>query len=103
MSDAGVEFETLTGDPAAAGAEQTFRFNCPKHRGRMCGSLIIVGRTSVQHDPQNQGVGKAQWTWENGDRDKPTFTPSVNCMGCWHGYIRDGRCVGVNGNDEPEP
>jgi hypothetical protein len=55
----------------------------------------------LKRDPQGQNGGIAQWDW-NGDRNSPTFTPSVNCGSCWHGYIRDGRAVDCNGNDEPE-
>ncbi len=46
--------------------------------------------------------GRAQWDWD-GDRERPTFAPSINCTGCWHGYIRGGRCVDVNGIEEPDP
>jgi hypothetical protein len=34
------------------------------------------------------------------NRDAPTFSPSIDCKGCWHGYIRNGRCVDTSGNDE---
>lgn len=29
------------------------------------------------------------WHWD-GNRDKPTLTPSVHHVGHWHGYLRDG-------------
>jgi hypothetical protein len=30
--------------------------------------------------------------WEfDGNREKPTLTPSVHCHGHWHGFIRAGR------------
>jgi Family of unknown function (DUF6527) len=83
-----------------AGKEQTFSFDCPKYK-RRCGDLIIVGRTSLKHDPSNQNGGVAQWNWD-GNRTAPTFTPSVNCTGCWHGFIRNGRCVTAQGIEEPE-
>jgi len=102
MSNAAVSFETLDFDPADQGKEQTFGFNCPKHKGRQCSGLVIVGRTEYSHDPNNKNGGVAQWNWD-GNRESPTFTPSINCTQCWHGYIRNGRCVDVNGNDEPEP
>lgn len=31
----------------------------------------------------------ATWYW-NGDRDKPTLTPSLHAVGIWHGWLRDG-------------
>lgn len=101
MSDAAVRFDTLDEQNAAPGAEQSFSFACPKHR-RRCGSLIIAGRTTLKRDPQGANGGIAQWDWD-GNRDKPTFSPSVNCVGCWHGYIRTGRCVDTSGADELGP
>lgn len=101
MSDAKVEFETLGYEAAPAGQEQRFSFRCPK-RGHQCGALIIAGRTELKRDGQNQNGGIAQWDWD-GKREAPTFSPSINCGGCWHGYIRNGRCVDTGGKDEPEP
>jgi hypothetical protein len=94
MSNAAVSFETLDFDPAEAGKEERFGFNCPKHKGRSCEGLLIRGKG-------NDAPGKT-WIWD-GKRDAPTFQPSINCEGCWHGYIRNGRCVTTNGNEEPEP
>ena len=94
MSNAGVTFETLNYDPAALGQEERFGFNCPKHKGQSCEGLLIRGKG-------NDVPGKT-WEWD-GNRDAPTFQPSINCEGCWHGYIRNGRCVDGNGNEEPEP
>ena len=102
MSKANVRFDSFDKMRCAPGEEETFAFACPNHKGRMCGNLVIAGKTALKRDGQNQNSGIAQWDW-NGNRDAPTFTPSVNCKGCWHGYIRDGRCVDVNGQDEPEP
>ncbi len=100
MSNAKVRFDTLNSLNAEPGREQTFSFVCPK--GRHCGGIIIKGRTSLKHDPQNKNGGIAQWDWD-GNREAPTFSPSINCGSCWHGYIRKGRCVDTNGADEPEP
>ncbi|HTR86205.1 MAG TPA: DUF6527 family protein [Reyranella sp.] len=101
MSDAKVEFETLDYELAAPGAEQRFSFLCPR-RGRRCGALIIAGKTELKRDGQNQNGGIAQWDWD-GNRESPTFKPSINCGGCWHGYIENGRCVDTHHKDEPEP
>ena len=94
MSNAAVSFETLNYDPAAAGQEERFGFNCPKHLRRACEGLLIRGK--------GNDVPRKTWLWD-GNRDAPTFEPSINCEGCWHGYIRKGRCVDTSGNDEPEP
>lgn len=88
-------------DPVAPGQEQAFSFACPMHV-RRCGDLVIAGRTARKRDPNGKNGGIAQWDWD-GNRDLPTFTPSVNCVGCWHGYIRAGRCVTTGGLDEPGP
>ena len=101
MSDAKVTFETLGYKDAQPGEEQRFSFRCPK-KGRECGAMIIAGRTELKRDGQNQNGGIAQWDWD-GNRETPTFTPSINCGSCWHGYIRAGRCVDTSGQDEPEP
>lgn len=86
---------TIEGEPAA-----WVWFDCPK-TGDRCGPLLIAGRTSIKRDGQNQNGGRAQWDF-SGTTDTATLSPSVNCSGCWHGYIRDGRCVDVAGKDEPE-
>lgn len=99
MSDAAVTFETLEYEAAAPGEEQRFEFQCPKH-ARRCAALVIAGRTNLKRDPGGRNGGIAQWDWD-GNREAPTFTPSVNCKGCWHGYIRKGRCVDTSGHDEP--
>jgi hypothetical protein len=101
VSDAKVQFETLDYEGASPGAEQRFGFRCPL-RGHRCEGLVIAGRTPLKRDPQGQNGGIAQWDW-NGDRERPTFSPSINCQGCWHGYIENGRCVSVQKTDEPEP
>ena len=82
-----------------AGEEQAFSFQCPKH-DRRCGDLVIAGKTGHAHDPNNANGGIAQWQWD-GNREKPTFSPSIDCKGCWHGYIRAGRAVDCQGKDEP--
>jgi hypothetical protein len=107
MSDARVKFVRIYDehgeyDTPEPGYEQAFSFACPKHN-RRCGDLIIAGRTTLKRDGQNQNEGVAQWDWTNApDVTTPTFSPSINCGGCWHGYIRSGRCVDVQNNDEPE-
>jgi hypothetical protein len=88
--------------PTNPGEEQTFSFACPAHGGRRCGDLVIAGKTDLKHDGNGQNGGVAQWNWD-GQRASPTFSPSINCVGCWHGFIRNGRCVSANGVDEPEP
>jgi hypothetical protein len=79
------EFLTIDYDDCPVGeAPARFGFECPGGKmgpGGLCSGLLIRGQG---HDIPNQ-----TWTW-NGDREKPTFTPSINCVGCSHGFITDG-------------
>lgn len=93
MADAKVRFENNAGEEALPGQEAFFDFRCPTS-GRVCGTLAIKGRV-----PDN---GRHTWAW-NGDRRNPTFSPSIDCRGCWHGYIENGRTVDCERHDEPEP
>lgn len=100
MSDAKVSFARLDSLKAEPGQEQSFGFNCPKHDQR-CEGLIIAGKTGLKRDPQGKSGGIAQWDWDH-NRTAPSFAPSINCGGCWHGYIVAGRARDCQGNDEPE-
>lgn len=102
MSDAKVTFDSLDEMHVEPGKEQTFSFQCPKHLRRRCSGLIIAGRTDLKRDPQGQNGGIAQWNWD-GNRETPTFTPSINCSSCWHGFIEKGRCLDAQRQEEPEP
>lgn len=101
MAEAKVRFEDSDHNDAAPGTEAWFAFNCPKH-DRLCGVIPIAGRHhGVKRDGQNQNGGTAMWDWD-GNREAPTFTPSINCGKCWHGYIERGRTVDCQKTDEPD-
>lgn len=116
MSAAEVRFLTIEGGECPPDAKPArFTFRCvngnrdrhPRLEPVECARLLIAeGPHSAAHgvkrDGQNADGGRAQWDW-NGDLTAPTFSPSVNCGShCgWHGYVRNGRCVDVHGNDEP--
>lgn len=105
MSAAKVTFEALDYEAAAPGAEARFSFQCPLHP-RQCSGLLLnsdaTRAAGIKRDPQGANGGRAMWDWD-GNRTAPTLSPSINCGGCWHGYIQKGRCVSVQGIDEPEP
>lgn len=93
-----VEFLTLDYKKCPEGEKPArFGFECPRNPGQMCSGLLIDD-ADVRH-----GQGVHMWKW-NGDREKPTFTPSINCLsefegkpaaGCgFHGYITDGEIKG---------
>lgn len=112
MSEAKVTFQTISGAPCQPGEKpQRFSFRCVNgNRGRNlplgmveCEGLLIAGTTDIKRDGQGQNGGRPQWDWD-GNPEAPTFSPSINCeKHCgWHGYIKKGRCLAVNGTDEPE-
>jgi Family of unknown function (DUF6527) len=117
MSDAKVEFMTIEGNPCPADQKPArFTFRCVNgNRGRhpllrtcKCANLLIAeGPYSAAHgvkrDGQGLNGGRPQWDWD-GNRETPTFSPSINCESdCgWHGYIRNGRTVSCASQDEPE-
>lgn len=87
--DAGPE-HSVQGYPGSSGH---ILFVCPN--GHRCS--VLVGPTFVQR-PSKDAL--CVWGW-NGDKDRPTLTPSINCRnvdddgkpagGCgWHGFITDG-------------
>lgn len=38
------------------------------------------------------GTQEPKWDWD-GNRDKPTLTPSINVIGRWHGWLRGGELI----------
>lgn len=32
------------------------------------------------------------WAWD-GNKEKPTLTPSINVIGVWHGWLRAGKLI----------
>jgi hypothetical protein len=102
MTDANVRFHGLDykeTDPAVA---SRFSFACPRTAKRRCSGLLIAGRTDIPRDGQGNNGGAPQWDFD-GNAHAPTFHPSINCKGCWHGFIQKGRCVNVAKIDEPDP
>lgn len=85
-----MKFEFLTADYEDCPPDKAptrFGFTCPKGKmggaDGMCSGLIIRG------NPDGLAPPNATWEW-NGNRDKPTFRPSINCAQCSHGWITDG-------------
>lgn len=101
MTDALVKFDAGHDEPNGLGNEKTFSFQCPMY-DRRCGDLLIAGRNpGIKRDGQGKNGGAPMWEWD-GNLTAPTFHPSIDCKGCWHGYIIKGRCVSVQKQDEPK-
>lgn len=104
-----VEFLTIESGPCPDGEKpQRFTFPCirlPEVSGSVnrCGMLLIANAGhSIKRDGQGNNGGRPQWDW-NGDREKPTFAPSINCgKHCgWHGFIEKGQWR--DSNEPPIP
>jgi Family of unknown function (DUF6527) len=79
------EFLTANYDPCLPDQAPTrFGFECPKQPGFMCTGLIIRG------NPDGLNPANKTWIW-NGNRAAPTFSPSIDCKNCSHGFIEDGK------------
>ncbi len=84
-----IDLGTVAGYP---GATAHLLFVCPQ--GQRCGVLL-----GPQHVDRPTADDLCIWGWD-GDRDRPTLTPSINCVaekdgkptgGCgWHGHITNG-------------
>lgn len=78
-------FAFLTADRQPCPPDQApvfFGFECPKNPGQMCTGLRI--RDAAARNPHTP-----TWTWD-GNRESPTFSPSIDCRGCSHGFIEHG-------------
>jgi hypothetical protein len=65
----------------------SIRFRCPCG----CGDCIGIG-IKLASDPIPEGFDREDfWDW-NGDKEKPTLTPSIQAVGgCqYHGYLTAG-------------
>lgn len=71
---------SLTGEPVLRKEHSALAFRCP---GCNRPSAITVGIEKESN--------KHQWKWD-GNIEKPTLQPSINCVGCcgWHGYLIAG-------------
>lgn len=80
------QFQTLDYEPTDTPCADTDRigrlaYRCPRN-GQPCGEIIIGNG----HKPTG---GAPTWQWD-GNLDAPTLTPSINCVRCWHGFLRAG-------------
>lgn len=83
------QFQTLDRTPTdtpCGGEDRVGRlaYRCPR-TGQPCGEIII----GKDHKP---AMGCPTWHWD-GNLDAPTLTPSINCLRCWHGWLKAGEFV----------
>lgn len=51
-------------------------------------------RYAFSRIPVKEGKNETgQWWGWDGNEDKPTLTPSLHCIGIWHGFITNGTIV----------
>lgn len=67
--------------PYGSGGRAMLAAFCPCGCGRQFALLVGEG-----HKP---GGDRPSWRW-NGSLTEPTLDPSVNQVGHWHGWLRDG-------------
>jgi hypothetical protein len=77
-------FEEMNSPGCFRWSNACLMFVCP------CGCESIAG-VAVGKDMDDRGGNHPVWQW-NGDREKPTITPSIQLVGgcCWHGFLTDG-------------
>lgn len=53
--------------------------------------ILETYRGEISHIPVTTGEKQPKyWLWD-GNREAPTISPSINIIGMWHGYIRNGK------------
>lgn len=85
-TDGRFEYRGTDNEPSAVDRlEQVDRvaFQC-RMKGRKPGNWCSVNIKDRGHDAENRNWSLA------GTLDAPTLQPSINCGGCWHGFVRDG-------------
>ena len=70
------DFEIITD----ATGQRWFWFKCPGP----CGSVAPIALR-----PVTTADGHPSWEFD-GNEDAPTLSPSINHVGCWHGWLRSG-------------
>lgn len=91
---ANVTFLTLDYKPCPPDEKPArFAFQCPR-TGKTCSDFLINGAELAPGIKIQRGKTKAS-VWDfNGDKENPTFSPSILCYGCeFHGYIKNGEIV----------
>lgn len=94
-ADGRFEYRDLNDTPVAPGnaPENVHRFAFRCRQSKSFCSLNLRGRG---HD-----VPQRSWRWD-GNIDRPTLSPSINCRDCWHGFIEAGMFLTTSKTPEPQ-
>jgi len=68
----------------------------PARDDQIAGMIIRCPGCNVESAVSFHPEDRVHWEWD-GDREKPTLSPSLNSVGCcgWHGWLREGQWVSV--------
>src|ERR1700690_2167119 len=55
---------------------------------------LLADNYLINNLPVAKGSGTRgrEWGWD-GNEDAPTLTPSIHCIGHWHGWVQTGKLV----------
>ncbi len=67
---------------------------CFAKNGGPRGTHIIIAWFRGRAVPDDVRPGPGRWAISGSTRDDLTLNPSVD-VGCWHGFIRDGKATGA--------
>jgi hypothetical protein len=93
-SDGRFEYQDKDGEPLPDGSTTD-------HVGRLAFRCRSNPQSQCSVNVANAGYNIPKRNWKlTGTIDAPTLTPSINCHGCWHGFIEKG--IYLNTNKKPE-
>lgn len=68
---------------------QTIEENGQRRFVYVCPGCATMGSIAIR--PVVAGSAQS-WDW-NGSVESPTLTPSINHVGCWHGWLTNGEFI----------
>ena len=94
-ADGRFEYQDKDGEPLPDGTSLPdigrFQFQCRSEARSHC--AVNLGRNAGYQ------IERRNWLL-TGTPDAPTITPSINCEGCWHGYVESGVFLTTEKNPE---
>lgn len=94
-ADGRFEYQDKDGEPLPDGSPLSdvgrFEFACRSQTARCSVNIVAAGYNLVRRN----------WNL-TGTVDEPTIAPSINCGGCWHGFIKGGVFLDTGKHPEAE-